>query len=285
VSAPLLTAETVRYQTILLNVTLVVATVSLLRLGKINVGGNFISVTHRALLLYSLFILMLAIFFLMKAYLDFSRSQFTRERNAHAIIELNQYLMVSRLKSQVQEYFWLIMFDDIGSTYKRYDDALARALNQEASFEHIMMKDTMKLDLEQLRKIPELADEIARMEENIRLTRAELAEDYARFEVRTEAALSRTSERLSTSSFNASSIIRKTFEDTLEPWFDARNTLVDEKLNLHLDASDGPIHLKRLEAHLQILLRVQRIRRVYFFIEVLGPVAFSIFTLIWLGAL
>lgn len=100
-TGPFLTSETIRYQSILLYVSLVYITVSLFKVGTFKLGDAMISVDHRFSILYGCFILAMAAIFVTKSYVDYSRVQFTREKDDHAFAELSELISLGNLRKTV----------------------------------------------------------------------------------------------------------------------------------------------------------------------------------------
>lgn len=80
VSCPFLRQETLRYQSILLYVSLILISISLLHVESVTVSGAVISIDESLLVVYSSFIALISAVLLLHSYVDIKRSQFTREK-------------------------------------------------------------------------------------------------------------------------------------------------------------------------------------------------------------
>src|ERR1700722_10568087 len=110
VSAPFLGPETIRYQSMLLYVSVLFLSISLFKLGGIKVFDTVLSVDHKLLVAYEVFIGMVIVIFLVKAYVDYLRARFTRSRNAGVGSELAALMSAGLVKRHIQHYFWLEIF-------------------------------------------------------------------------------------------------------------------------------------------------------------------------------
>ena len=122
---------------------------SLFQIGKIKIGESLISVDRNLLVIYTIFIGAIIVIFLIKAYLDYQRARFVRGRNDQVISELQLMTRIGLLKKQIQEHFWLEIFDVIGCAYKPYADAASQLLNMPSDFKHTSM-NLLNLDLNKL---------------------------------------------------------------------------------------------------------------------------------------
>jgi hypothetical protein len=115
VTGPFLSAETVRYQSILLYVSLIFIALHLFKAVSFKLGEVTIVVDRGFLLLYALFIAVIAAAFLIKAYVDFQRNRFTRAKNAEAIVDMQMVILTGQTKLNIETHFYLQTFDDIGA--------------------------------------------------------------------------------------------------------------------------------------------------------------------------
>ena len=284
VSAPFLGAETIRYQSMLLYVSLLFLSVSLFRIGKIKIGESLVSVDAKLLVIYALFIGAITVVFLTKAYVDYQRARFVRARNDQARLELRELMTVGLLRKHIQEYFWLEMFDAIGRSYKAYDDAARATLNKPPEFKHISMQ-ALSLDRTALSKNSDTKAEIARQDAYLATLVAELTDDENPFRKEAEAILSsaraQPEDPLMAYSARSYEEIRAAYDQTLGKWLDARNHLTDEHLDIVMENMGKGPEVHRLEAMVHVLKRMGSIRRIYAALEIVTPVAFAIFAILY----
>ena len=277
VSQPFLTAETTRYQSILLYVSLIFVSVSLFQIGNVKIGESLVSVNRRFLVIYTIFIAAITLIFLLKVHLDSERARLVRSRNAESYNELDQLLSIGRLKKSIQEYFWLEVFDVIGRAYKAYDDAQSEAQNSSPNFKFVSMQ-VMNLDREALCRDSELATEIAAQEKHLAALTTELAEDETRFMDKAKTILSARSQPQDDLDMQLPSDydrIREAYDQCLGNWFDARNALNKEHASLkRKEMTDDP-ELHKLKAMSTVLEGIANIRGRYAKLEVSAPVVFA----------
>jgi hypothetical protein len=282
VSAPFLGAETVRYQSMLLYVSLLFLSISLFRIGKVKIGEALISVDRKLLVIYVVFIAAIALIFLVKAYVDYQRARFVRERNDDASSELRNLITVGLARKHIQEYFWLEIYDAIGRCYGLYDDAARAALNQPPEFKHISMQ-AFNVDRAALGKNPETKAELDRQDAHLAALIQELGEDENRFREQAEtilaAARAQPEDPLRIRTHRPVEELRAAYNQTLGKWIDARNRLNDQHLDFALERMGRAPEVVRLEAMVGVLKRIRTIRQIYAVLEIGAPVAFAIFAI------
>jgi hypothetical protein len=283
VSASVLGPETIRYQSMLLYVSAFFVSVSLFRLGKIKVFDNLISVDRRLLVIYAVFIGGIIVVFLIKAYVDYQRARFLRSRHQQVTTELRELIAVGLSKRHIQEYFWLELFDAIGRTYKVYDDAGREAANGTPEFKHTPSQ-ALVLDRKALYRNIDTRAEIVRQETFLASLVAELTADEKRFQEEAEiilAARAQPEDPMTFLSDRSYEKIRAAFEQTLDKWFVVRNSLTDEHLDSVMENLGHSQETQRLEAMIQTMKRILTIRRMYAALEIVVPVVFAIFAIVY----
>lgn len=142
----------------------------------------------------------------------------------------------------------------------------------------------MNLDLEAIRKIPEMASQINQHEELYSRLKTELADDVERFSDKAESVLSRRNTAQEDLLFdNSWSEIQAAFDRYLRPWFDARNKLSSEQLHLAIDQTTGSLEVRRAKAMRGVIGRIKMIRRIYATLEIVVPVLFAAFAIIYVN--
>ena len=284
VSASVLGPETIRYQSMLFYVSVLFVSVSLLRLGKIKVFDNLISVDRRLLVIYAVFIGAIIVVFLIKAYVDYQRALFVRDRHQQVTTELRDLIAVGLSKRHIQEYFWLELFDAIGRTYKVYDDAGREAANSAPEFRHTPSQ-VFILDRKALYKNIDTKAEITRQEIFLASLVTELTADETRLRDEAEIILSparaQPEDPLTFFTDRRYEKIRAVFEQTLDKWFVVRNSLTDEHLDSVMENLRYSQETQQLDAMIHRMKRILKIRRVYAAIEVAAPVLFAIFAILY----
>jgi len=279
ISEPFLKPETIRYQSILLYVTLIFLSLSLLRIGKVKIGEDVVSVDHRLLVVYTLFIVGVAAIFLIKAFVDFQRARVARNKNAHVMEDSTRLIEIGSFRRSIQQYFWRQIFDAIGRSYQVYDDAVAQILPNAVRSTHIPLS-VIELDFDRLRKSPELAMELATQENHLASLTTELAEDENRFRDKAETILtsSVTEQQNQPESRPASRYeqLSSAYDRRLRNWVDARNELAEELLSVRVATFGDTQEIRQLNAMKAILQRVSTVRRIYAAVEIVMPIIFAV---------
>lgn len=287
VSEPILKPDTIRYQSMIVYWTLIFLTLQFLEIGRYKVGDAMITVDGRFVALYTTFLFAVGIIFLVKAYIDYQRSDFVRTKNATAISDLQTLMTIGWAKRMIQEHFWDETFDRIGRTYGAYACARASLLGRPSTFQHIDMR-SQRLDLAKLSSNPELSSEI-------RLREARLSElDWAlrKDEERLQARIDLIPPRRADDDIDDPTALRQSelwakldeaFEGTVGRWLNARNNLVSEHLKNRIAEMGETPEVRRMTAMKTVLERTTRIRKAYVMLEVLAPVAFALaaVALVW----
>jgi hypothetical protein len=284
VSAPFMGPETIRYQTMLLSLSIVFISISLFRIAGIKIGDNLVSVDGRLLVIYAVLIVMVSLIFLLKASLDYQRARLVRERNADPSSELKNLISLGLTMKRIQSHFWLEIFDAIGRAYKTYDEATRAILNQASEFNPVSMQ-VVPLDRTSLNKIAETKAEIDRLDTYLGSLVAELDEDEKQLRQACVEILAAVPEAVD----DPYMVLRDTrfekihgaFEQYLGKWFKARNALSDKALDFTIENMTRDATLAQLNAMIEVLKRIRSIQRVYLVLEIAAPVAFAIFCILY----
>jgi hypothetical protein len=169
-SGAYLGTETVRYQSMLLYSSLLLATVQFFNFDQITLFEKKISVGPQALLIYTLFMWAIATIFIIKSIIDGTRVKFTEEKNLPALVELIKTTNIALFKRQLQQYFAMNIFSTIESAARERHSAFqaggkASDSNTEGpKAEDPYVKMRFDINLRELSKFPDLATEISRLE-------------------------------------------------------------------------------------------------------------------------
>jgi hypothetical protein len=185
-SAPSLSSETSRYQSIVLygsvflvfvkftqHLSPVPATLTLFY-------GIIVPLNTSLVEIYSLFLAVVVGFFLMKSWVDIERVRFSREKNKNAISDLVALIWGGLHKRNIQFAFWLRIFDAIART-RRVHDVGANTSGDNSAFQKFEASSQSQLNWESLHKNPTCAAEISRLEIYLTNLNEELAEAEKRF--------------------------------------------------------------------------------------------------------
>lgn len=309
VSEPFLRADTIRYQSILLYVSLIFISLSLFQFGTIKVFENVLSVNRQLLVIYTIFIGAMTVIYLIKAYTDFQRAHIVRSRDNQVIElinEMSESAITGVLKERIQMYFWYEIGCLVDRAHNAYHKAVSEALNS-SPFE-IPRLNFMNLALDDLRESSELSAEIATQEKHLAELAAELAKDEARFQDEAEMILTaaRTHSTEIAAQMNlwtkfdaeilqepleslhlrdrAAGDLQAALNKYLQKWIGARDNLQSESLRIGLERNLYSPLMQQFKDVQTVMKRVLKIRRLYAALEVLTPVAFAIFVnfYVWL---
>lgn len=285
VSAPILGPETIRYQSMLLYISLLFLSLRMFRIPQVKIGDQPVSVDSRLLVIYAIFIGAIIVVFLTKAYVDYQRAHFVRTRNDQAVLELQVLLNVGLARRNIQNYFWFEIFDAIGRSYRAYSDATAAVLNKPPDSGQSISNQAFSLDRNALSKIPDTQAEIAKLDAYLSLLVLDLSADENRFQQ--EAVAIRSGARLESEDDlvlahpRPYEKIRAAFDRSLRKWLDARSHLVDEHLHIQIEYLGKSPEVQQLQAMHPVLKRIGKIRRLYAALEIAMPVAFAVLAILY----
>jgi len=283
-SSPVLGVETVRYQGILLYASLIFLSVPLFAVRTIKFGDAPITVDGHLLLFYSIFIAMISIVFVVKAYVDYERASFTGFGNAAAMMEAHHLVQIALLKRRIQSYFFLEFFDAVAKTYQRYTDADAKLSGNQAADPPSRM-NALLIDRVAFGREAELAAELDRQDKLYGALNAELEADVVHFDqaalliVNTGAA--ETDDEYKSYEQRPRGRLEKAYGEWLRPWLEARNQINDEHLDAILATAGDSPELKRLHSIAFVQEQAAKIQRVYVAFEVLAPLLFALAAIIY----
>jgi hypothetical protein len=284
VSAPFLGTETIRYQSILLYSSLLYLSVNLFQLGQIKIFDTSVSVDSRLFTSYFLFIVAIIGMFLAKASLDFRRAELPKKQYEASPSEMTELLRIGLLRKHIQEYFWLEIYDAIGRSFGTYYNAARAALDQPEDFKHTAIQ-ALSIDRKEASKRLETRAELKAQESNLVVLLARLSEDENQFRAKAEIILTGAPERLKDPRLvfptSPAEEVMAVYEQTLRKWLEARNHLNDEHFDIVMN--DWSKTLFQTEELIDILARMTNIRRYYALFEILLPVLFAIFAILYVG--
>jgi len=175
-------------------------------------------------------------------------------------------------------FCWLDLSDAIERSRSDYDDVRAQALGSPTGSGPILM-NVFKVDLDDLRKIPELSDEVERREEVLTSLKMELATDTEKFRSEAQAILKKSGDTPESRAMGYVEL-ESPFNQLLRGWRDARSTLLAEVTELNINQlGDGTP--TKWNATTRILKRITNIRRVYSALEIIVPVLFAVFAIVY----
>jgi hypothetical protein len=279
VSAPPLSAETTRYQTILLASALVFLSFGLLDVSSFKIADATIALDWKAFAFYAVFLAGVGTVFCFRAWVDYDRAGFSRAKNAEAIGEVRHLIAVGQLSERVEQYYREQLDREIIAAYRVYDAKVMASVDATpTATPDIRLAD---LDVAAVRASPELAGAIERHETWLAEMRALIAEDLQRLVGKADEAL--LVDRLAVEQAgapylaprHATQAIRDAYDETLAPWLDMRNELASNGLKSVFERVEHNFVYGKLSELSDVLQKVLRIRRWSFRLEVLLPLALA----------
>lgn len=270
VSAPSLSSETTRYQTVLLSLSTLLIALKVLHLQNITLYENTVAADRRALVWYVLLLLGVATIFLAKVYVDRKRSHFLRLKDAESLQSLWDFMFVAAAKNRIQAHHYASVFNYIGELYEKYRNAQRLSRIPQIRLESTLTRDDVAKNPQLMRE--ELMQEWDRLEQYANALRRQVLHDAEQFY--SDAYAIRRDARLDDTIAPASSSLRsvEAYDRTLGKWVEARNSVRPPAHNRLLD------QFAALKAVLDPMLAV---RNVYGILEIAVPVAFAIVAVIY----
>lgn len=278
-TSAILSAETSRYQSILLYGSLLLTFLNLFSAKTLKLFDVEVPVDGTLFIFYGAFLAGIAVIFSLKAWVDFSRHELVRSKGAGAVGELRELLGIGALRRTLHQYFWNEAFLAIGATDRAYQEAVSSLLDM-PRIPPLILDNAISVDLDAMKRIPALTREIGTMEAQ----RAHLAEALRglehRFRCEADAIISMAEEDVPADQTKYD-LLRAAYESTLGPWFDARKKLTDEGFEALVVEGDQSPTIARSRDLLGLLKRMLLIRRLYFWTEVGGPLLFAAAVLVY----
>ena len=239
------------------------------------------SIDKNLLVLYAIFIAAVSLIFLLKASVDYRRAIFTLSRNSEAIRDIPSLLQVAYLKEQIQWYFFEQISNAIGLAYKPYFEATAKSLNSASDFK-LIDRRIHKIDLDGLRKIPDLLADIEDQEKYVAEISAKLATDVTEFKQRAESIV--TARQVQSDSpyyqlrINDSyNKITEAFDQCLSSWVRALDQLEKEVISWAINSRGT----RPVDAVANVVNQIRTIRRLHAMLEICFPVVFALATILY----
>ena len=140
------------------------------------------------------------------------------------------------------------------------------------------MSSVFKMDMNELRKIPELAMEVDVQDHNLSILTEELAADEARFRERADthvadARAEDVDDPYKISEFRFYEAVEAAYAEHLQNWLEARNVLVREALRV---VAEDNQQMRLLDSLSGVLSRIRGIRRLYISLEIVAPILFAL---------
>jgi hypothetical protein len=287
-----LSSETGRYQSLLLYLSLLFAGVcflgpQIIKFDPFKEKADFVGSTT-FMLLMSVLIVAVGTIFVLKALIEYKTNELSLIKDSVSSPQLTAFIRLCLTKTIIDRYNWLCIFDEIGATYKLYSDTTADVLRVPKDFTHIPLKHEYIVDLDELAKVPELANVIAARREFVNKALSALQKDRSNFEDLIKPIIGKYEKTensepnddtltllSSKTDFHDMGEIENSFSTTLGKWFDARGDL---SLNeLHISKEDP---LTKMEKDVvNLVKRSKLIRRTTLCLEIIFPLAFAIIVL------
>jgi hypothetical protein len=281
VSAPFLGPDTIRYQTMLLTLSLFLMATSVFRFTAVKLFDVSVQVGGKFFVLYSALIAAVAAIFAVKSFVDHERARFIRMKNFNVKHEFIALITLSLDLKDIQDYFWLEIFDAIGRAYDFYSSFASAVVAGGGSSANVSIPmQVFNLDRAALAKVPQKKIELDRLDRYRQKLCDALERDKARFRKDAEAIVeaykkqdhSDPSVVLQDHSYDD---MEKAYQSHLQKWFDVRNELVDRKLDVVDDRARLNEESRQAEGIEAVLRKIMTIRTVYAICEITAPIVFA----------
>lgn len=280
-SAPFLGPDTIRYQTILLTLSLFLIATSAFRLAVVKLFDVDVPAGGKFFLLYSALIVAVEVIFAVKAFLDSQRAAYVRMKQRNVQNEYLALLSLGLDLTHIQDHFWFEISNALASAFALQSSFLEAVLSSAtpalATGEPV---NAFPLDRTSMRKIPKAKEEIRRLDFYKKWFCEGLERDKANFRKEAEAIveawkkLDRNDPEviLRDHSFDK---IEEAYQRHLRMYTAVREELLDRKLDAvearaRYNEEDG-----RAQEIIAVLRRNSRIQNVYAACEIAAPVLFA----------
>lgn len=278
---PPLKSETHKHQWTLMGAAIGLIALVLFKVGKIKIAEAVINVDRQVVTWYAVFVSALLLTFLLRAALDLKRASLTLKKDSEKLTALSDTVEMAFAVRNIQHYYWLELFHQIGERYTVYLDATASAPEAIKAL-NVDMR-IINLDIKTLKEVSEFHSQIEGHEAFITSLVKDLDKDVARFKDKVDAynhSLKNEALDVRVSDWKHFSHIEELFDRHLKPWFDAREALTDAVLDAVLDKG-AMRESQMLDAQLKLLRKAKIIRRMYSLSEILLPSILALASVIY----
>ncbi|HMJ56841.1 MAG TPA: hypothetical protein VK540_32450 [Polyangiaceae bacterium] len=274
---PVLRADTLKYQSTLLSFSLLLASISLFKLDKLKIAESTVVVDRHLLIVYTIFTLVIAIAFVIKALADYKRSSLINLKGEYANAEMRRFVETAVKRRKIQLFFWAQVVDGLTQAQLVFTLAFSKLTNAPAPDSVLLMDGLVIIDISATRGVPEFATEVASLDGFLSTLKSELEADKKAFQVEADAILQEyeiESSKLGkparwAESFERLELARR---KSLEPWIAARDNLIGKFATFSFeDQQELPI----VQAANDVWTKTSSIRSIYGLTDVLAPLALS----------
>ena len=264
-SAAFLSPETIRYQSSVLYASVLFVVVVLFRVGTIKIVDTSVAVDLTFLVIYTIFIAMIAVLFSLKFLLDRERASTGKKKQDEAYRELKELIELRAQKTLIQHHFWLEAQNRIRHVFDEQDAAIAALVpSSETGPARMDMLELDPIDVEALRRDPEFVAEIEEHEAFLAQLDGDVAYDERLFR---DAGWS--SSRQMTD-------VAEAFEQYLRKWDKALQALLDESLDVAVRPLDkNPLWTQTIST-VDTVVASWKVRSRYVWLELIAPMAFAV---------
>lgn len=278
ISNPILSPEAIRYQSILLYVSLVYAALHFLDITQLKIVDLEIAVSHKLFVVYAGFIALVSLAFSFKARMDYRRWSLIRRKHSQAAETLQELVALGLIRKQVEHHYWNKTYHMIDICQDSLGVALERILDQ---YKRLNLNTTMSFDISSIQSRPDMAPVINAKEAWLNDLQAELNTLNQAFQAECEQIfIAREKFEKDTSPFKMDDSfdqVHVAYSKWLEPWVLARNSMVDEMFSQSLRRFGGgteeQVLLKELSA---IFIQLKNMRVMYVTAEIILPIMFAV---------
>ena len=274
-SAPVLSDETIRYQSMLLYVSALFLAVTAFKIREIKLGDNPILVDRSLLIIYAIFIAVVILIFCIKVSLDYQRASFIATKSDLELWKFEKSRKAQFDIQSIQSYFTQELSAAISCSYEVYQNALRKAGNEPPDHTQVPARP---LSLENVPRNVDTRTEIARLNTYLQRPFVELAADENYFQKEVEGILGVPGRAQSEDLVKTKEKIDAACDQHLRKWFNARAQLAHERLDASLKSKQD-----KWEALLRLAERRRTIQSRYRNLEVVAPIIFAIGAIVYVG--
>lgn len=287
ISNPILSPEAIRYQSILLYVSLVYAALHFLDIKQLKIVDIEIVVSHKLFAVYAVFIGLVSLAFYFKAKLDYKRWSLIRRKHSEAAGTLQELVALGLIRKQIEHHYWNKTYHLIDVCQESYGAALEKVLT---NYKALDLKTTMSFEMVPIPSNHDLAPVITAKEAWLNDLQTELNTLNQAFQSECEAIfIAHEAFKQNASPFQIDDSydrVNAAYRKWLEPWVIARNSMVDEMFSQTLKKFGSSVEQELLEELNAIFVQLKNARVTYVTAEIILPIAFAILVpvyVMWMG--
>jgi hypothetical protein len=279
-SQPFLTAETTRYQSLMLYLTLLFVVLHVFALNSFKFADNILPVDQKLRVAFTILICSVLLMFLIKAYVDTQRAKITAQKSDDLRSEVMLLLTIAQLRKRIHSHFCVRIFNAMGSACNALTEELNKLRSDSAPMP-FAPPGIVGPELGSLDEVPSLFNEIERLRRFESQLTQELSANDTAFRNSTNGILaeSKASDAVAHSTVFSNSPaeqVAEVYARTLQKWRDAFAKLSDATFKANFLKSDDSPLIQRLRKLKRSLETIRKVRRTYWLVDISLPVLLAV---------